>query len=183
MNTQIVVKALEKQASPITRKVTSLVINSQESFDQAGEMIKTLKEIDRKAVEEEKKITDPLTQALQAAKTHFKPFHDHVKLIEADTKAKMLTYVKTMEQKQLKALDDFDKGKIKKISTLTSKQEALQVVSSSAQTRQVWSMEVVDASIIPREYLMPDEAKIKEALKAGKKVKGCEWKQVKTIAI
>jgi len=183
MNTQIVVKALEKEAKVVTKKISSLVVDDQDSYNRAGELLKELKAMDKRAIEEEEKITDPMKQALDAAKSHFKPFHDSVKLIETDTKQKMLAYLEDNDRAQEKLLEDFEAGKIKKIGTLTAKQEALHIVNSAAVQRMVRTLDVEDIALIPREYMMPDEAKIKEALKAGKKVKGCVWKQVRQLAV
>ena len=183
MNTQIVIKSLEKEALPVTKKISSLLINSQESYDSAGELLKELKAMDKRALEEENKIADPMKAALAATKAHFKPFHDSVKLIVEDTKNKMLVFVNDACTAQRKLLEDFDAGKIKKIATLTAKQEALHIVNSAAQVRMVWTLEIEDVAMVPREYLSPDEAKIREAFKAGKKIKGCTWKQVRQIAV
>jgi hypothetical protein len=49
--------------------------------------------------------------------------------------------------------------------------------------RRTWEVEIVDASTIPREYLVPDLAAIKKALQAGQKVKGCKLVQKKGLAI
>jgi len=36
---------------------------------------------------------------------------------------------------------------------------------------------------IPREYMVPDLAAIREAYKNGVSIEGCRWEQVETIAI
>lgn len=49
-------------------------------------------------------------------------------------------------------------------------------------TREVWKFEIVDASLLPREYLMPDQKKIGKvvtALKGSAKIPGVRvWKEV-----
>lgn len=183
MNALIVAQALIKESQPMMKKVSNLAIKTNVDYEQAAVLVKGLKEIAKKAKTEEEKITKPLTESLNAAKAHFKPFHDQVKAIEIDTKAKMIAYLDAKEKEEQKLLDKFEAGEIKRVSTLTKKQGELRVESSTAVTRIVDTLVIEDEKAIPREYLIPDETKIKEALKAGKKVRGCKLEKVKQLAI
>jgi hypothetical protein len=41
-------------------------------------------------------------------------------------------------------------------------------------TRKIKRLKIVDETLIPRKFLIPNEVAIKEALLAGEKVSGCE---------
>ena len=180
VDASIVMQALEKQATPAIKKVNSLVVNDHESYTQAGELMKGIKEIAKIAKEREDQFTVPLNKLLTDIRSLFKPFRDNVKMVEQDTKDKMLKYLESTKKEVKKLEEKFDSGEIKKVSTLVSKTAALQIGSN---VRKVWEAVPVNVEQTPREYLVPDEAKIKDALKSGKTVKGWKWEQVEHIII
>lgn len=183
---QVVVASIEKKASPIIKKLETIdEIVSQEDFDRAALLVKQLKELDELATEEEKKITTPLNQALTAARAHFKPFHVLVKGKEDTIKLKMSVWYQEQQNKRAKLAEDFDKGKIKKIETFSKKDQQLQVSGSKATAtiRKIWTAEVINEKIIPREFLMPDMKKIEQHLREGNEVPGVKWYQKEQFAI
>ena len=180
VDASIVMQALEKQAAPALKKVSTLVVNDADSYKLAGELMKSVKDVAKIAKEREDQFTVPLNKLLTDIRSLFKPFRDNVKLVEQDTKEKMLQYIESTKKEVKKLEQQFDNGEIKKVSTLVSKTAALQV---SSNIRRVWEAVPVNVEQTPREYLVPDEAKIKEALKCGRKVKGWEWKQIEHISI
>lgn len=179
----IVLKALQKESLSPSKRLSSLEIKTQEDFELAGVLLKQLKGYGKQALEREEQFTTPMKKLLTDMKNLFNPFRDSVALIELDTKDKMLAFVERNKQAQLKLEKQFASGEIKKVSTLVSKQTALEITSTSAQVRKVWTAIEVDARKTPREYLIPDTAAIKAALKDGKTVAGWEWKQIESIAV
>jgi hypothetical protein len=180
---QIVLSSLNKKAKPLQNKLSSLQVKDQKDYDLAGSLMKQLKTLAKESEAEKKKIIDPLNQTLKAIKEHFKPFEEVVEALEADTKKKMIAFYTAQEEKQKKLEAKFERGEIKKVSTLVSKQDELQVSSAHSSVRKTKVVEIVDEKKIPREYLVPDMAAIKEALNAGKKVAGCVLSDKTGIAI
>jgi hypothetical protein len=184
LNTLVVFKSIEKKSMPLKKKVTDLVIKSQKDFDLAGQILKQLKDLDKSAKAEEAKIADPLKEALAATKLHFKPFHDSVAQIEADTKGKMIQFMNKQQAEQVKLAEKVESGEIKKASTFLRKSEELNVSGSvNTKLRKIKKLVISKESLIPREYLIPDETKIKLALEAGVKVPGCRIDLVDNLAI
>lgn len=179
----VVMKALEKEAKPQMRKVSNLEIKTQEDFDTAGKLLKNVKELAKGAKAREESITKPLTKVIADVRDLFRPFLSSVKELEEDTKTKMLAFANKADEKKEKLMKDFQEGKIKNVQTVVSKTNALEIENGDAKIKKVWTAVCVDEKKTPREYLVPDEVKIKEALKAGKKVPGWEWRQEKSIAI
>lgn len=179
----VVVQSLQKQATPLFKKLEVVKIDSQEEYDRAGKLVKELKEMAKVADQKEKAITNPLNEALKETKALFKPFKDRVAEVELQTKAGMNQFLIKQEAATKKLEEKFERGDIKKVSTLVAKKEELQVQSANSKVRKVKVLKIVDASAIPREYLEPNESAIKAALLEGKKVKGCILEEVNQIAI
>lgn len=184
VSTQVILKAIEKKAAAPFKKLDSVSkITSQKDYDLVSDNIATLKVLGGEADEQMRTITDPQELALKNTKALFKPFADQVKNQITQGKALMLAFISDQKYKSIKLESDFSSGKIKKATTLMSKQVSLQVSSSSSSVRKVWTAVPIDESLTPREFMIPDETAIRAALKEGKKVKGWEWKQVENIAV
>jgi hypothetical protein len=179
----IVLKALEKESKSPIKQLSDLKITTQQDYELAGELLKGLKQLAANAEAREKVFTVPLAKLIEDVRSLFRPFRSSVTQVEADTKTKMLAFVKEQQAAEQKLLADFQAGKIKKVSTLVTKQKELAVSSSFSQVRKVWTAVEVDARKTPREYLVPDVAAIKAALKEGKQVAGWKFEQVESIAV
>ncbi len=180
VDASIVMKSLEKQAAPQIKQISSLKVTCKDDYNTAAELMKSVKGIAKQAKEKEESLTEPLKQVIKDIQSLFKPFRTQVAELEADTKSKMLAFVESSSKQQAQLSQRFEDGEIKKVSTLVSKTSALTIDSN---VRKTWKAVEIDASKTPREYLVPDETLIREALKAGKVVKGWEWKQVDSISI
>jgi hypothetical protein len=181
VNAGVVLAAVEEKAAPILKKLNRIdLVLTQADYEKAMSNTKQLKELLKLSTDKKEAITTPLKEALKEVNSLFKPFEVKVEQMEAEVKAAMLQFVLN-QQRQIKKLNqDFADGKIKKVSTITTKLAEFQ---QPAGVRKVWQPVEINAAATPREYLMPDMAKIKEALKAGKKVQGWSWEQVENIAI
>jgi len=176
----VVMKSLEKLAAPQIKQISSLTIKSKDDYATAAELMRSVKNIAKQAKEKEESLTEPLKQVIKDIQSLFKPFRNQVAELEADTKAKMLAFVASTT-KQIQAVNErFENGDIKKVSTVISKTNALEIDSN---VRKTWKAVPVNPTQTPREYCIPDEVKIREALKAGKSVRGWEWRQVESISI
>lgn len=181
VNTQVVLKSLEKQSLPLIRKLDGLAkIKTNEDYTRAIEVTKELKALGKLADAQLKTITDPLKQASDAARAIFKPFLTKLVDVEANIKAALLEYQEGLDKKKLKLNESFESGDIKKASTYVKKSAELE---NDSNVRRVYQLIMLDESKTPRAFLTPDLDKIKAAFKEGKKVAGWSYEQVKTIAI
>jgi len=177
--TAVVLASLEKKANPLFKKLPDLISTKQEYEDAANNM-KIIKALAKNAEAEKKLLIDPLNEVIKRIKELFKPFENKVEQKEIDLKQQMAKYLIDSRNKIDQINDALSSGKIKKASTAVKKQNELQVTSN---TRKVWAVVCVDASKTPKEFLVPDEDAIKEALKGGRKVAGWEYNQIETIVI
>jgi len=183
-NTAVVLSSLEKQSTPLLKKLTSIEkIIDQQTYEQASILVKKLKEFGKLAETEKRKMLDPVKETEKRIREHFKPFEKKLSEIETTIKLLMSNYL-VNNLKALKKVDEqFEKGKIKSIGAYTDKVAALQVNSIAATIRKVKKLQINDANKIPRDYMVPDENKIFEALKNGITVPGCSIVIVDSIAI
>lgn len=180
----VVADSIKKKASPLIKQVENCVIKTKEAYDKAAKIIAQLKEYSKEAERQEKTLTEPAKSIIKSAQEIFEPFRTQVQELEGAVKIRMLEFQNIQEKKSAQLLEDFESGKVKKLSTVVTKQnELLNTSSENAQLRKVWTLTIVDQDSIPREYLVPDETLIRHHLKLGKKIKGCKWEQVNTIAI
>lgn len=182
-NAAVVLASLEKEARPLIKALTAIEVVDQESYAKASEKMKALKELGKSAEAKKKSLTDPLTKVITDIRDLFRPFELLIAGLEGRTKESMLLFVEKQNDKRKQIEQDLESGKIKKVSTAVRKLAELEVSAKGSQIRKVWQVVEVNAAETPIEYMVPDVAKIKEALKAGKKVKGWKWEQVETIAI
>lgn len=182
-NAIVVAQALQKQATPLFNKVTKLAIDTQEEYSQAAALLADLKELGKQAKAEQDKFLKPINELLKVTKTHFKPFFDRLTQIEELKKGEMIAFLNKQEAEAKKLEKKFEKGDIKKVATFMRKQEELEVTSEDAVVRNIKRLHITNEKKIPREYLMPNEAKIMAALKDGEEVPGCEIVLEKSIAI
>lgn len=183
VDSAVVALSLQKKAAPISKKISSLVIKTEHDYESAAVLLKQLKDYAAEAKKKQDDMLDPLKLVADRIKNHFKPFLDSVKLIEKDTKDKMDKFLELRESAVQKVVNAFEEGKIAKPQTYLKKIKELSVTSSVANVAMLDTVEVVDISKIPREYMLPDLKAIKEALLAGKKVAGCKLTKTRSIRI
>lgn len=180
----VVADSIKKKASPLIKQIEDCKIKTKDAYDKAAKIIAQLKEYSKEAERQEKTLTEPAKSIIKSAQEIFKPFRNQVQALEGAVKIRMLEFQNAQEKKAQKLVESFERGDIKKLSTVVTKQnELLNTSSENAQLRKVWQLTIVKESAIPREYLVPDEAAIRAAFKDGKKVAGCKWEQVNQIAI
>jgi len=110
----------------------------------------------------EKELIQPVEEAIQKADTLIQQFNARI----AARQQAMLNKIAQEEQERLK-----EKGsnteKVQQESQF--KRQIAQAQYSTEGTRHVWTFEVKDLYKVPREYLMLDEQKVRQAVREGKR--------------
>lgn len=191
-STKELTKELEKGSVEITRAetyATGLVVKSKEDYDAAMAEGLAFKAVLDKLESREKEITAPLKEALDSVTALFKPNKLKVKEALATIKLKMGTWYTEEEKRvaeekaKLLAREGEGKGKLKpetvlkKTNEIATPDKTVKSEAGKATVRKIPEYVVTDESKLPREFLMPDMAKIKEALKFGKEVPGAEIRE------
>lgn len=173
------------QTSQVLEAAKALTIKSNEDMSKGADVLHTLKGIEVSLTTRKEEITRPLMASLASARDLFKPFE--VAVIEAKKiiKQKMLDFQvaedERIEKEKTRIATAVDKGKMKgttaiaKLENLGDVQTSASGSTGSVQTRSITKVRVVDEAALPREYLVPDLAKITAAvLQQGINVPGTE---------
>jgi len=177
----------------VQREAEAYTIVSQTDMDHGADLLHVIAGIEKSITQRKEEITRPLMTALASARDLFKPLevaHAEAKKV---IKGKMLEFQIQEEERiakeQARIAARVEKGTMKgetAIAKLENLGEAPLSASGSVgkiQTRTLVKVRVVDESLIPREYLVPDMTKIAEAvLRKGIVIPGVERYEEKTIA-
>ncbi len=183
-----------KEIAPVKAKVNQalvavrgLVIKSAEDFNAGVELGNKIKLVSKAVTQRKEAITKPLNEALKSARDLFRPLENDLDSAETELKSKMLAFKeeerKALAETQAKAEASVEKGTMKPETALRKVQDAKANVTdktvetstgAKATEKFVTEYVIVDETAIPREFLVPDMAKIKEAMKSGVAVAGVE---------
>lgn len=177
---------IEKEVSPIVQKAEDLKVKDSKSMEQATKMLSELNQQKDRITAEKEKITKPLNEALSAERKRWKPIENVLETAIGFLRNSISDY-QTAETKRAReeeakiaARTGEGKGKIKvetavaKIGQIEKPKDKVVSEAGMVNFREDKILKIMDETMIPREYLIPDEKKILADLKAGKKVKGCE---------
>lgn len=148
----------EQRAVAIHDKIAALKVGNLESYLLMGDLVKEVKAVVNKFEEETRPEIDQAHKLHKALIARRDKWADKFSEAEALGKDKMKHFAETNEVPKIDG------------------------VSYS----ELWDGEVLDASIIPREYMTPDVKKLKEitkVLKEATMIPGWQTKQSKTIAV
>lgn len=177
---------LQKQSAPIIERAQSITITSNEDMPVASELLSQLNQYMDRLTEEKEKVTKPLNEALKAERARWKPLEEAYNGAISAVRSAMTTFmtaeakrVKEAEAKIIARVGD-GTGKLKidtaarKLGEIEKAPEKVVTDTGMVKFRTVQRLSITDTALIPREYLVPDEKMILDALKAGTAVAGCE---------
>lgn len=193
--------AVEKSVNKAMLAVESIVVDSDESLLSAGEFRRSIKDLGKQIKEEKEKATKPLNDVLKLVRSWFSPIEENYEKVENIVTSKMQEYQRQVDIKRKKAeaeaqakIDqakkELEAGNIseKQAEKVIAKTEvklekAPEVIKSSNtfHTRKVPKMRIVDATKIPKEYLIIDEVKLRKAVLSGVIVPGAEYYEEETM--
>lgn len=186
------VKVLEKAIAPFVAKATIMKIENDAQLVDSAEVLSKLNTYADSVKEKKDTVLKPLMDGVKAFKAMFKPIED--KLDEGiDSIRDAQSRYQTKKVNEAKAAETAiaarvgeGKGKLsletaaRKLDAIDKPIEGVETASGSLTFREDKKLKIIDASLIPHMYLVPDERKILEALKAGIEVKGCMVELVQT---
>ncbi len=195
MSNEVAAEVVETQQLVETaeRQVAAVKITTGEDYKVAGEVLKMVMAAKKRVEELRTKITGPLNEALRNANNMFRAPAEKLVQVEQQLKRNMVTYQnelqRRMQDEQRKADEAARKqreklaeqakvaeaaGKVERAEVLQQRSEATvaPVIQREAPkvagvgTRMVPKFEIVNAALLPREYTMPDETKIRKVVQA-----------------
>lgn len=173
------VKKLEKAIAPVVAK--EIAIKTDGDMALAADQLTALNRAADRVEEEKKKITAPLNVALKNARALFAPLEDRLENAIGSLRREMTRYQTAAEAKKAKVADRAAAGKIgldaasRQIDRLGAPDKVAASNGGAVAFVDHPCFEVTDHTKLPREYLVPDEVKIRAAMKAGTELPGVRY--------
>jgi len=168
---RVIESEIDEMALDIISEINSLddLVRAQGELKKYGLVRKRIK--DRKET-----ITKPFNLAMKNLRELFRPAEEQLDVLDRHTKDLISSYDRYLQQEKAEqerlAEEEIAKGKSLKIATAPVAKVNQQM--EAVKKRKIKRIVITDESKLPREYLIPDELKIKTALLSGQKVDGAE---------
>jgi hypothetical protein len=181
-----VLASVKKQIDMLADQCRNVVISDAQSLERAKSLAKQAKLIENYIEDKRKELTKPILDRKKAiddlAKSLTKDLTEAVKHL----REQILFYEQEQERKRLEELHRLEEERRRKEEELKRMQmegnieqiehieklaeietKAAELSEKSKNLREVWTFEVVDISLVPREYLVLDETAVRRAIQNG----------------
>lgn len=183
LDTKKEISIVKGQATKVVNAVAEMVIQNDEQYSFAATKRIDLNEARKEIEKTKRKILDPLNEARNEVMSLFKPVEVQVTgaLNTLDGKLRAYDQVKAAaaraKEEELRAeIASGEKDVAEAVSEISEVQSKPEVHSAKSGKklveRRIPKLNVFDATLIPREYLVVDNVAVRAALLAGKSVPG-----------
>ena len=153
-------------------EVLSLTVTSEEDCEQVADFIRQIK-AQNKALEERKQsVTKPLLKVVEEIRGWFRPAQEWLTKAEGVLKGKLSAYRTEVDQRNQEALrllaEAAEAKNLAGVAAATQGFVAQPQVKGLTMTG-TWGWHLVDAALVPREFLLVDPAKVQAHIKAAGK--------------
>ena len=187
------ITAIKRQAVKMQEMVYQTIIDSDEALKAVADKINVIKQLKREIRAEMEKYTKPAQAIINEARAKYLPFEKMCDEAESQLKAKVAEYMDAQEAKRLKEEEKIvakieagrmkEETGIRKIEELGNEVRTIQTENTQLQRRKVRVAYIVNAELVPDEYWIIDEVRVKRDALAGKLIPGVEVKEETRIAI
>jgi len=198
---QEIIKQVEGEIAPLTARAIEMAkVMDSVSEANAVDFLVQIKKMSKSVDDQRSFLVKPLNDHVKDINGKFKPFLAALSDAETIVKKGMSDYrqseeFKALEEKRqtleqeghlavqegdVKALEEI--GKAHQEASLAAP-KSVQSEGGKAHFRMVKRFEIENASIVPREFLAPDEKKIKSAIEAGAIIEGVKVWEEKLVVI
>lgn len=187
------ISKVEKEVSPIASEAFNMQIKNEEDKAKASEVLSRLNKWNDSVVKNREKITKPLNQALKEVRAGYKPLETMLEDAIKVVKGKIGEY-QTHALEALKGEQERISGRVGsgsgylKVDTAVRQIEGLDkplqsVVTDNGEVkfRTVKKFEVIDVRLLPVNYLLADEVKIRKAMLEGVLVEGVRYWEEQSV--
>ena len=179
---------IKTQVSKAVITAQQLQIKTKEELEGATSILSKIKAVGRLIQEKKESITKPLNEALKNARDLFRPLEVQWSEAEGIVKQKMVAFQiseeKKVEKKEEKIAEKVDNGKIsfEQATTKIEKIERPENQVGNTTFKTIKKVVIEDEIKLPREYLIPDEVKIRKDALAGIEIAGVKIVEEKIVA-
>ncbi len=174
MPTDIVTIPAEAKQSVLSaqQQANLLKVTNPDQAQDASDLLRVIKTYHKNLIERKEEMTRPLMKSLASIRDLFKPLESDLTDAEKTTKSKLLAY--QIEEEERVA---------KETAKIEARVEKGTKKVGGIQTRTLTKVRVMDETMIPREYMIPNMPKITEAiLHQNVDVPGVEKYEEKSLA-
>lgn len=171
--------------------LASVQITNAEDYRDAGDAVVLVSKVGSRLEEERVRLVAPFLAQQRALQALFKPLQAQVDTCKNALKRSMLHWKAEQDRIQQEALrhaaalaaevritEPPPQHHAAVQAALVAAHQAAPPAVKGVSTSRVTKFEVVDAALVPREYLVVDERLVREAVKAGKNVPGVRvWEE------
>lgn len=183
--------SIQKQVSPVVAFVGEMTITSSEDMSDATSKLSELNKFADNIKIEKEKITKPINEALKEVRAKYKPVEDMVDEAISILKKKMGDYqmeaIRIQKEQEKVIAEKLASGKIK-VETALKRMDKVEEVENKVKTengsvsfRTEKDFQVEDISLLPKEYLLPNEVSIRSAMKKGTELPGVKYFEKQVI--
>lgn len=159
------VEIIKKEVNILEEIAKQLVINNDKDLEESSENLSKVKKVGKIIKERREEITKPMLASLSSVRQLFKPIEETCENVEKIVKEKIKIYLDN-QNTNIDINED--------TRSLTEKLEGTGELPKSIRKRTVSKIRVIDESLLPREYLIPNDKKIAEDFKNGIEIPGTE---------
>lgn len=180
------VALIQTEVSPIVTKAKAIVVKDSKTMEQASQMLSELNKHADRVEEEKQKVLKPLNAARTAEINRWKPvltiLDTATDYLRGTISAYQTAEVKRVREEEAKIAGRVGEGSgklkvetaVRKIEEIETPEERVSTEAGTVQFREDKVVKITDETKIPREYLVVNEKKLLETLKAGVAVPGAE---------
>lgn len=187
------ITAIKRQAMQAQEVVNQTTITNDDDLVAVADQINVIKKLKKEIRTEMEKYTKPAQAIINEARAKYLPLEKICDEAESQLKAKVAEYMDAIEAKRLKEEEKIvakieagrmkEETGIRKIEELGNEVRTIQTENTQLQRRKVKVAYIVNAEIVPQEYWIIDEVRVKRDALAGKLIPGVEVKEETQIAI
>lgn len=174
-------------------KATTLVVNSQESMLQAATLLGKVKELKKATITEEELLADKLskldlTKQYEEKRAFRLKIEKAIKFISEQVNKFQTLEARRASEEAARLAARVERGTMKletairKTDEILKPLEEFKTADGTVNFRTIPKLDITDAKLIPRAYLIVDEVAVFAALKAGTSIPGAQIIQVKSIS-
>lgn len=182
---------MTQELSLITKAAT-LVVDSQESMIQAATLTGKLKDVKKATVAEEAELSDKLaklelTKEYEARRAFRLKVEKAIKFVSDQVNKYQTLEARRASEEAAKLAARVERGTMKldtavrKMDEIEKPLEEFKTADGSVSFKTIPKLDITDAMLIPRKYLVVDEVAVFAALKAGETIPGAQIIQVKSL--
>lgn len=175
---------LKAQVTRLENEANEVIITTPEENASATNLKAKLNETKKQIKERKEEITKPLNAALSSARALFAPLEEQYEKAEKTLAGKLIAYKQKVEAEtraaEAKLAARVEKGTMKletaerKIEELPTVQKTVQTDHGRVQFRKIKKVRITNQNLIPDQYWVIDEVKLRKDILAGIAVPGAE---------